>query len=642
MLLVLLLGALGFNHAMAAVEATVIDPAVDHVDLSASTYLLEDPEGKLRLLDIQSAANAERFRAASPSIGYTTSAYWMRFVLKSAAPQPTTWWLDSGNRSLYTIAFFAPDASGVYRRQSASSTRPFAERPLATSNFVFPLQLPPDRSVTVYMRVRHAGSMGIHVAPQIWQPGAYQKVETEKKMLWTFYLGMAFALGLFNLLLYFYIGDIKYFLYVTLLVSTAWLVSSTANGPGFSFEYFWPGFPDFEQQAWGLSIVATTCSSVLFVTRFLDFRHHLPRLYVSLNASVLLFVVLLGLLIVGALRSPNYAWLVQKVGQASTALFILVHIQAGYGQLALALSGNRLAMQLCAAFAPLGLVAFYGSLADVLGKSYDADMIMWASTFEFIVMSMALAYRFNQEIKAKMQAQTELVETLQRSESELEAKVTQRTLELEQEQNRTKDLLHNILPVELAAELSATGSARPARHESATILFTDFSGFTQAVSTMPADRMVAELNEIFAAFDDITDACGVEKIKTIGDAYMAAAGLPKPCADHAQRCVRAGLRMIDYVEQRNKIAPFKWAIRVGVHSGPVVAGVVGKRKYAFDIWGDTVNVASRMESAGAAGRVNVSAYTFDLIQHEFSCEYRGKVDAKGKGEIDMYFVTGAR
>jgi class 3 adenylate cyclase len=211
------------------------------------------------------------------------------------------------------------------------------------------------------------------------------------------------------------------------------------------------------------------------------------------------------------------------------------------------------------------------------------------------------------------------------------------------EHERAERLLFNILPVDLAKELSATGVARSARHESASMLFTDFSGFTQAASAMPADRMVAELNEIFGAFDDICDELGVEKIKTIGDAYMAAAGLPKPCADHAQLCVRAGLRMLDYLEQRNRTAAFiKWSLRVGIHSGPVVTGVVGKRKYAFDVWGDTVNIASRMESAGETGRVNVSAYTYDLIRTEFECEYRGKVDAKGKGQIDMYFVTRQR
>jgi class 3 adenylate cyclase len=153
--------------------------------------------------------------------------------------------------------------------------------------------------------------------------------------------------------------------------------------------------------------------------------------------------------------------------------------------------------------------------------------------------------------------------------------------------------------------------------------------------------MVHELNAIFAAFDDICDDCGIEKIKTIGDAYMAAGGVPKACADHAQRCVKAGLRMIASMQARNQDSAFKWNLRVGIHSGPVVAGVVGKRKFAFDIWGDTVNIASRMESAGEAGKVNVSAYAYHLIRRDFECEYRGKLDAKGKGEVDMYFVSGA-
>lgn len=268
-----------------------------------------------------------------------------------------------------------------------------------------------------------------------------------------------------------------------------------------------------------------------------------------------------------------------------------------------------------------------------------ASLLCGAALYPVVVHLSADNERKSREV---VDSQTALIEVLQRSERELEEKVSQRTRELQHEQIRTKELLHNILPIEIAEELSATGSARPARHESVTILFTDFSGFTQAVSAMPADRMVGELNEIFAAFDCITDECGVEKIKTIGDAYMAAAGLPKACSDHAQRCVRAGLRMVDYLENRNRTATFKWSLRVGVHSGPVVAGVVGRRKYAYDIWGDTVNIASRMESSGETGRVNISAYTYDLIRDEFDCEYRGKVDAKGKGQIDMYFVKDIR
>ena len=228
---------------------------------------------------------------------------------------------------------------------------------------------------------------------------------------------------------------------------------------------------------------------------------------------------------------------------------------------------------------------------------------------------------------------------LKASYADLERKVDERTLQLRRAQDRSEELLHNILPRDIADELTATGTARPTRHESVSVLFTDLSGFTQTASTMPADRMVFELNELFCGVDDICDELGVEKIKMIGDAYMAAAGLPKPCADHALRCVNAGLRMVDFVAKRNLTSAFKWSMRVGIHSGQVVTGIVGKRKYAFDIWGDTVNIASRMESASEAGRVNVSAYTYYLIQEEFDCEYRGKLAAKGKGEVDMYFVS---
>jgi class 3 adenylate cyclase len=266
-----------------------------------------------------------------------------------------------------------------------------------------------------------------------------------------------------------------------------------------------------------------------------------------------------------------------------------------------------------------------------------ASLLCGLALFPVVVR---LAADNEKKAKEVLQSQAALIEGLKQSESELESKVEQRTRELQTEQTRTKMLLDNMLPAEIARELSATGAARPVRHEAVTILFTDFSDFTQAAATMPPDRMVAELNDIFAAFDRITQECGVEKIKTIGDAYMAAAGVPSACPDHARRCVTAGLDMLDYVAKRNLTSAFKWSLRVGIHTGPVVAGVIGTRKFAFDIWGDTVNIASRMESSGEIGKVNISAYTFDLVRADFICEYRGKVDAKGKGGIDMYFVAG--
>ena len=276
----------------------------------------------------------------------------------------------------------------------------------------------------------------------------------------------------------------------------------------------------------------------------------------------------------------------------------------------------------------------------------DAMTVAWMVSLASLLCGAALfpvVVRLSAENDEKslqvVQSQAALIEGLRRSELELEGKVAERTEALRAEQLRTRELLNNMLPAEIADQLALHGKARPVRHESATILFTDFSDFTQAASTMPPDRMVAELNEIFAGFDRITGECGVERIKTIGDAYMAAAGVPTACSDHAARCVRAGLQMLRFLDHRNQDSAFKWSLRIGIHTGPVVAGVVGTKKYAFDIWGDTVNIASRMESAGEVGRVNISAYTYDLVRSQFPCEYRGKINAKGKGAIDMYFVT---
>ncbi len=216
---------------------------------------------------------------------------------------------------------------------------------------------------------------------------------------------------------------------------------------------------------------------------------------------------------------------------------------------------------------------------------------------------------------------------------------------IQKEKDISEGLLLNILPYEVAEELKAKGSADAKLIDHATVLFTDFKGFTAYSEKLTPQQLVHDLNECFTAFDNIIAKNDMEKIKTIGDAYMAAGGLPVANATHALDVVRAALEISDFTTEgkARKIAaglPY-FEIRIGIHTGPVVAGIVGLRKFSYDIWGDTVNIASRMESSGEVGQVNISESTYALVKDVPGLEFtpRGKVQAKGKGEMEMYFVS---
>jgi class 3 adenylate cyclase len=218
------------------------------------------------------------------------------------------------------------------------------------------------------------------------------------------------------------------------------------------------------------------------------------------------------------------------------------------------------------------------------------------------------------------------------------AEIEEQNIALKAEKKKADDLLRNILPEEVAEELKENGSSVARLYEHVTVLFTDFADFTQMSELLSAESLVAEIDHCFKAFDRIIEEYGLEKIKTVGDAYIAVAGLPLKNDRHAQMVVGAALAIRDFMDARRKDHPSAFAIRLGVHSGPVVAGIVGLKKFAYDIWGDTVNTAARMEQHGEVGKVNVSNATYALLGNEFSFSYRGELEAKHKGKMGMYFA----
>jgi class 3 adenylate cyclase len=267
-----------------------------------------------------------------------------------------------------------------------------------------------------------------------------------------------------------------------------------------------------------------------------------------------------------------------------------------------------------------------------------------------------LAHRDRQVEKDKIKFQEESIKHLEANKkfqeqftAELEQQVVERTAEVveekaevERQKEKSDELLLNILPSEVAEELKEKGYTTAKSFDEVTVLFSDIKGFTSVAEKMTAQELVEEINTYFSAFDNIIEKNGLEKIKTIGDAYIAAGGLPEKNSATAQNVVAAAIAMQLVVEKlkQERIASGKayFELRIGIHTGPVVAGVVGIKKFQYDFWGDTVNLAARMEQSGIPGKINISQHTYDGVKDQFNCVHRGKIEAKNKGEIDMYFV----
>lgn len=270
--------------------------------------------------------------------------------------------------------------------------------------------------------------------------------------------------------------------------------------------------------------------------------------------------------------------------------------------------------------------------SDFLNKPFDADELMMR-----IKTQLELADA-REQLETLVQ-QMEISSGMLKNSSE---EIRRQKKELESERNKSEALLLNVLPPVVAQELKLKGSVTPLHIPIVSVLFADLAGFTILSNGLSPAELVGELSYLFVELDAIIQRNNLEKIKTMGDGYMAAGGVPIPNGSNPVDAVNAGLEMLRFInqvkEENKKSGKPPWEIRIGIHTGPVIAGVIGKTKFTYDIWGSTVNIANRLESGGEPGKVNISGITYQLVKDKFKCKARGKIEVKNMGKIDMYFV----
>ncbi|MES2900393.1 MAG: response regulator [Pseudomonadota bacterium] len=406
---------------------------IGSVGLANQIETLADPTGLLSLDEVQSPAFANKFTTLRlrRKLAADQKIVWLRLTLRTSAAQPRQWMLDMGNLESRSLELYSPDGNGSYRRQVASSMLPYAARNVPAKTIVFSLELPPSVDSVIYVRTEPMARY-LHLDPRIWEPAALAAATATERNRWLAYVGAAGALILFNFLLAIVLRDRHYALYALACLGELWAVSSWIGGYGAAYELLWPNSPAFERFSLDTSGVAAIVTGVIFVSSLLDLRSRMPRLWKVLAASMAVYLICWAALhTIGPFASvqqgPASSATSMLVGpfynlSAALSMFLLIAAIAH-----LAWKGLRPARFLALAVAPL----LIGGLASNIARSYlFADLMMWLSLYEMLMMALALADRFNHDRKEKLQAQAELVEGLQASERAMEGKIAIRTEEL--------------------------------------------------------------------------------------------------------------------------------------------------------------------------------------------------------------------
>jgi class 3 adenylate cyclase len=560
---------------------------------------------------------------------------WMRFSVSSQTEKEL--FLEVKAPMLDIIEVYKEDSAKYKLIYEGSFLEQFKERPVKTESWLVNLELDQDQASTFYIHVQSIYPLQIPMS--LSTKDEYVGNNRYHNLFWGVYIGIILFAILYNFFIFLSVREINYLYYIVFTFTIALFYLGVE---GFGAAYIWPKYPIVNLYLPAL-VSLTNVIFVLFTFRFLQITKKQPITY------YLGWGILISKVSVILITFMQFFQLAVILGQMLSLFAVVYYIFAGVGALIRKIPTARFFLLAWTSFCSLVIVAILASNNIIATNFFTMHGIFIGHMTEVLLLSFALADRINWLKSENENKQKRIIIQMEENDRlqlkvnrELEQKVAERTAELQFQKDRSDELLLNILPEEVAEELKSKGHTDAKLIEHVTVMFSDFQGFTQISENLSPNELVSVINECFSKFDNIMQKYGIEKIKTMGDSYMAAGGLPSPNTTHAIDVVKACLEiqefMVKFREKRIAKNLPDFEARIGVHTGPVVAGIVGIKKFAYDIWGDTVNTASRMESSGEVGRVNISETTYNLVKDVFECEYRGKIDAKGKGQMDMYFV----
>lgn len=617
--------------------------------LGKYSYVFEDTTTSLSFETIRSSEYQNRFvrsEVQALNFGVTPSVIWLQINLKNLEPNPNIEWLLSLDYPLFDyISFFQKDNHGKWTELKTGDKFPYSHRRIPDRNFVFGTHFPYDSLSVFYLRFETSGSM--QIAPSLYRERAYLRSNTHAELAYGFFFGGMLLIMLYNLVLYFSLKDKAYLTYCFFIISS---IALQAGYSGHFIQYIYGENPYWANQMIPIFMVVNPMLMSIFSITFLKTKKFAP----------LWHKILLSIVIVASIHfiASFYLPAIQAIPIAGliTTITLFMVFFAGIASYRRGNKSARFYLLAWVILISVALITAFRLFGLIPTNFFTVHGVKVAILSETVLLALALADKFNLYRKEKDEVQRKILKMQEDANKVLEEKVKSRTMELaetnsklsktlatvEEEREKSDRLLLNILPAETATELKEKGFSSPKKYELVTVMFTDFKNFTHLVDELPPEKIIEVLDSCFLAFDEICERNNIEKIKTIGDSYMAAGGLPVVNLNNPVDAVQAALEIQEWMTQWDQtefaIKNQKWEIRIGIHSGAVMAGVVGKNKFAYDVWGDTVNIASRMESSGEVGEVSISKATYELVKDHFDCEYKGKVAAKNIGEVDAYWV----